>query len=170
MVERKTLLLAGAGLAALLLVGAVAAIGPGDFLLPEESTTVNEPDDANGTVLKTGTFSGAAGHTVEGTVSLVRDEEGLYLRFEDYEQTQGPDVYVYVTPAESPTSQSAVSDGRKVRIDGGGDGGESTKEGTFTQRLPEGVDASEVNGVAVWCDQFATPFGSATLSADETTG
>lgn len=155
------------GVAAMVvLVAAVVVIGPSDFFLPERASQVDESPEptADGVdVLKRGTFAGAAGHDVSGTVTLLRDDEGLYLRFEDYSQTQGPDVFVYVTPADEPTKKSEVRAGQKILIDGGADGGESTKEGTFTQRLPDGVSASDVEGVAIWCERFATPFGYADL-------
>jgi hypothetical protein len=163
MVERRTLLV-GVGAVTVALLVAVALIGPSDFFLPEQSTLVQEGAAATGDeVLARGTFVGAAGHDVSGTVLLMRDDAGLYLRFENYSQQQGPDVFVYVTPAETPDTTSEIDAGTRVLIDGGADGGESTKEGTFTQRLPEGVTAEEIGGVGIWCDRFATPFGYATM-------
>jgi hypothetical protein len=165
MVERRTLLV-GAGAVAVALLLAVALIGPSDFFLPEQSTLVQEgAATAGDEVLARGTFVGAAGHDVSGTVLLMRDDAGLYLRFENYSQQQGPDVFVYVTPSETPDTTSEIDAGTRVLVDGGADGGESTKEGTFTQRLPEGVTAEEIGGVGIWCDRFATPFGYAELSA-----
>jgi hypothetical protein len=165
MVERRTLLV-GAGAVAVALLLAVALIGPSDFFLPEQSTLVQEgAATAGDEVLSRGTFVGTAGHDVSGAVLLMRDDAGLYLRFENYSQQQGPDVFVYVTPSETPDTTSEIDAGTRVLVDGGADGGESTKEGTFTQRLPEGVTAEEIGGVGIWCDQFATPFGYAELSA-----
>ncbi|MFB6298311.1 MAG: DM13 domain-containing protein [Salinirussus sp.] len=162
MADRRQILLAAGGPGLVALAVSVAVIGPSDFLLPERSTTVEE-SPTGGDVLKTGSFVGTD-HDVSGQVSLVLTEGGLALRFENYSQQQGPDVFVYVTPAETPDSGSEINDGRKVRIDGGADNGESTKEGTFTQPLPEGVSAEDINGVGVWCDRFGVPFGYATLS------
>ncbi len=149
----------------------VAALGVGyviadTYFLPESSTTVSEAPTASGSAVEmaSGTFSGKAGHQVSGTVRLEQDDDGFFLRFEDYQQTQGPDVYVYLTPAEDPDTVSEISAGRKILIDGGADGGESTKEGTFVQRLPADIDIDRYNGVAIWCDRFSTPFGSAPLT------
>jgi hypothetical protein len=163
--SRRTLVAALAGVAVLVLVIALVLIGPGDFFLPERATAVNDTADlpSGAAVLKSGTFAGLTGHHVAGTVSLVQDEDGLFLRFENYEQTRGPDVFVFVTPSETPDSKSEIAAGRKVRIDGGADGGESTLVGTFTQRLPDDVDPEDVRGVGVWCEAFSTPFGMATL-------
>jgi hypothetical protein len=72
-------------------------------------------------------------------------------------------VFIYVTPSDSPESRGDISEGRKILIDGGADGGESTETGTFSQELPDVVDPSEINAVSTWCDQFSVPFGAATL-------
>jgi hypothetical protein len=166
MVERRTVLL-GIGVVALVALVGVAFIGPSDFFLPEQSTQVEESSLQEGAeVLKRGTFVGTSGYDVTGTVLLVRDEEGLFLRFENYSQTQGPDVFVFVTPSSTPDSNAEIAAGTKVPIDGGADDGESTKEGTFTQRLPDGVSAEHVDGVGIWCERFATPFGYAELALE----
>lgn len=165
MTDTRTLLIGAGALALVALLVGVAVIGPSDFLLPEESTRVEEaPTDGETEVLKRGTFVGTAGHEVTGTVLLVGTDGGLSLRFENYSQTQGPDVFVYVTPSSTPDTRSEIDAGTKVLVDGGADGGESTKEGTFTQRLPEAVTAEEIGGVGIWCERFATPFGYAELS------
>lgn len=112
------------------------------------------------TVHKRGEFVGKAGHRCSGTVELSEDADGLFLQFRDYEQTQGPDVFCYVTPDEDPDTSAEIAAGTKVLIDGG----ESTKTGTFSQSLPAGVTVADTNGVGIWCDDFAVPFGAATLS------
>lgn len=166
MPDRRTLLLGGAGLVVVALVVSIAVIGPSDFFLPETATEVEEtPVDDKAEVLKQGSFVGTAGHHVSGTVLLLRDDEGLLLRFEDYRQTQGPDVFVYVTPSSTPDTGDEITAGTKIRIDGGADGGESTKEGTFSQRLPDDVSAEQIHGVGIWCERFATPFGYAELTS-----
>ena len=172
MTARRTLIVALVGTIAIGLAIGLVAIGPSDFFLPERATAVDETDAVgeDAVVLKTGTFSGTGGHTVRGTVSLVQTDDETFLHFEDYEQTQGPDVFVYVTPSSTPDSRSEIAAGRKVRIDGGADDGESTKVGTFSQRLPDGVDLQGIDGVAIWCDRFATPFGSAQLETPPAKG
>ncbi|MFB6157287.1 MAG: DM13 domain-containing protein [Haloferacaceae archaeon] len=161
--NRRTLLGAVGG--ATLLGGGYGAY---ELFAPERATRVEEETTRSGdgapTVLKSGTFTGKDGHRCSGTVELARDGDGLLLRFIEYDQTQGPDVFCYLTPAEDPDTAEAVDAGRKVLIDGGADGGEMTKTGTFTQRLSDGVDPAGTNGVAIWCDAFSVPFGAATLT------
>lgn len=154
----------GLGIVVVVLVGAGVVVAEA-FFAPERATQVDETDSLSSSarVLTTGTFSGAAGHRVSGTVSVVEADGEQYLRFENYSQTQGPDVFVYLTPAGDPTTGSEIEAGRKILVDGGAGGGESTKEGTFTQRLPDDVDPSKYGGVGIWCENFGVPFGSATL-------
>lgn len=159
-------------------VGGAALLGGGyvayEVFAPERATRVEgtRVTDAAGTdggaataVLKRGGFVGKAGHRCTGTVELVRDPDGLLLQFVEYDQTQGPDVFCYLTPDADPDTGAEIAAGRKVLVDGGADGGEMTKTGTFTQRLPADVDPAATNGVGVWCDAFSVPFGAATLTA-----
>lgn len=166
MAERRTVMFGMVGIGVLLLLAALAVIGPSDFFLPEQATQVEEGTLGEAEVLKRGTFTGKAGHDVQGTVLLVRDEDGLALRFENYSQTQGPDVFVYISASGTPDTGEEIADSTKILIDGGADGGESTKEGTFTQRLRADVDPSNINGIGIWCEKFATPFGVAELQDD----
>lgn len=150
-------------------VGAVVGVGvvgltANELFAPERSTAVVEAEEPLGTPLKRGEFVGKTNHRVSGTVTLYEDDEGFFLRFEEYEQTQGPDVFVYLTPAADPETTSEVRAGVRVLIDGGADGGESTKEGTFTQRLSAALDPTGYMGVSIWCDRFSVPFGAATLT------
>lgn len=153
--------------AAALLVVAVLAVVADRYFLPEGSDRVDEdlaePEAA--TVLRSGTFQGDTGHHVSGTVELIELNGTHYLRFQDYEQTSGPDVYVYLTEQGDTDDADEVEAGLRVLIDGGRDGGESTKVGNFLQRLPSDFDPARYNGVTIWCDQFNVRFGYAELTA-----
>lgn len=135
------------------------------YFLPETATQVDESNaaDSSAIPLARGTFSGTTGHHVSGTVTLFEDDDGYYLQFENYRQTQGPDVFVYLTPASDPDTRAEIDAGRKLRIAGGTGDGESTKEGTFVQRVPPDIDPTQYGGVAIWCDRFSVPFGHAPL-------
>jgi hypothetical protein len=154
--------------AVLAVLAAVVVVGGGalafEVFAPEAATTAADAaPDQGATVLATGEFVGKANHDVSGSVSIVEEGGETYLFFEEYEQTQGPDVFVYLTPTEDPDTTADLEGARKVLVDGGADGGESTKTGTFRQPLPDDVDPEQYRGVSIWCDRFATPFGAATL-------
>jgi|AntRauTorcE11898_2_1112593.scaffolds.fasta_scaffold02068_2 hypothetical protein len=127
------------------------------------SGTNADDGSAGATVLKTGEFVGKDNHECSGTVEVARDDDGTFLQFREYEQTQGPDVYCYVTPDPDPDTSAEIDAGTKVRIDDGADDGEMTKTGTFSQSLSPEVDVDGAMGVGVWCDDFSVPFGAATL-------
>lgn len=159
--KRRQLLAGAGGLG----VAAVAGVVGWELFAPETATQLAETDgDGEAEVLKQGEWVGKDGHDVSGTVALVATDDGHALRFRDYRQTQGPDVFIYVTPAEDPDTDEEIAAGTKVLLDGGADGGESTLEGDFTQPLPESVDPAAINGVSSWCDRFGVRFGAATLS------
>lgn len=157
--NRRTVLKGVGGLVGL----GAAGVAANELFAPERATAVVEAEAPVGTPLKRGTFVGKGSYRVSGTVTLFADDEGHVLRFEDYRQTQGPDVFVYLMPAADPDTTSEVRAGVKVLVDGGADGGESTKEGTFTQRISGDVDPAAFMGVSIWCDRFSVPFGAATL-------
>ena len=161
-----------------LLVVGLAVVGLGLWLapnfLPEGQTTVDRlaaPTSGTGSssgpmavVVKSGTFQGADSfHYVEGTSQIVVVDGVHHLRFLDYRQRAGPDVFVYLVPSGHSGTPESV--GLKVLVPGGADGGESTLEGNFDVALPAGFDPSAYGGVVVWCDQYDTRFGSAELKA-----
>lgn len=162
MTNRK-LLVAGAAVGAVALAAVAYA-----FFLPEADTILDEalPADGDARALKTGTFAGAdRAHRVEGTVTLYEGADGHFLRFEDYDATDGPDVYFYLVRDAGASSRDAVEgDGLLVRVPGGTEG-RATVRGTFNVPLPADFDPSLWNGVAVWCDRFDALFGDATLNA-----
>lgn len=151
---------------------------PGRFL-PERTQTLDEdapggqPEDPDATAAETmtgstvlgeGSWQGKAGHSASGTVQLLQVGERHYLRFIDYEMTSGPMVYLYLTPSDEADSEAEIDAGVRILIDGGADGGEATKRGTFNQLLPAGLDVSTYHGVAAWCDDFSVPFATAALA------
>lgn len=155
--QRRTMALLAGGLALL----AVAAWVGLTYFAPIGSKHVEENAPEGARTLRLGMFKNAdALHQVSGTVRLVQNASGLALRFEDYSATDGPDVYVYLTPAASP---SGVADALRVLVPLGAKGGQATVRGSFNVPL-DLADASAYHGVAIWCDRFDVLFGSAPLA------
>ncbi|MGB0652736.1 MAG: DM13 domain-containing protein [Thermoplasmatota archaeon] len=161
-VRPKTIALA-AGVAVVLVVGGVHAF---DFLAPKDTTTVNEALDTSDPDLRQltmGSFSGAdRAHSVSGTATLYKDSDGLFIRFEDYQATSGPDVYFFVSSAgDGEYRDSQVT---RLLVPGGAEDGQATLRGDFNVRLPAGLTASDVGSLIVWCDDFNVKFGHASLN------
>jgi hypothetical protein len=143
--------------------GSNANDGSGDDGEAPATETSDMGEDGGATVLKRGEFTGKGSYRCSGTVELAEDAQGRFLQFRDFEMTPGPDVFCYLTPDADPDRRAQIAAGTRIRIDGGADGGELTKTGTFSQSLPDGVDGDDANGVSAWCDDFSVPFGAATL-------
>lgn len=48
-------------------------------------------------ILKKGNFEGLLGHHAEGIAKIIQIDEQQYLRFENFQVTNGPDLRVYLT-------------------------------------------------------------------------
>lgn len=153
---------------ALAVLGLLVALGAGLALprfLPESSQRFSEPPVGEGQLVSEGTWSGRAGHSASGRVLLYRNESSAWLRFEDFEMTSGPAVFLYLSMASEPDSQAEIESSWRLLIAGGADGGELTKRGDFHQVLPDGFDADRVRGLGAWCADFRVPFGVAPMRA-----
>ena len=62
-----------------------------DEMVKEESSNELE-------IIKTGTFEGLAGHQAQGIAKILEVNGESFLRFEEFDVTNGPDLRVYLTP------------------------------------------------------------------------
>jgi hypothetical protein len=94
-------------------------------------------------------------HFGSGTASIVEIEPGrFHLRLEDFSVRNGPDLFVYLSPAADGWTEDALELGRLKATDG-----------SFGYDLPEGTDPSTFQSAIIWCKQFShlfatAPFGS----------
>lgn len=155
-------------LAVVLPIAAVVLAGLGyAYLAPKGTTMVDDalPDGAE--PLASGAFSGAdAAHRVSGIVTMYRAADGShFLRFEDYDATDGPDVFFYLVPAGEGYDADGF-DGRALKVlVAEGRNGQATLRGSFNVPLPADLDPAAWGGVAAWCDRFNVLFGDAELTA-----
>lgn len=91
-------------------------------------------------------------HNVEGTVSLVTQDDGTQvLQFgDDFKSTPGPDIYVYI--ATDDRASDFVSLGKIQHNDG-----------AQSYNIPLGTDLSKYDKVLIWCQAFGVLFGTANL-------
>lgn len=111
--------------------------------------------DVPGSLLTTGEFrDGSPGHNGSGTVKILRGADGkLVLRFENFSVTNGPDLFVYLTP-----------DPNGGDIDSGLNLGDNkATDGNINYDIPDGTDITKFNSVVIWCRQFSVKFAFATL-------
>ena len=126
-------------------------------------TTAQEPEPevttttvaAGPVALGTGAFYGID-HRASGTATIYQQDGDYVLRFEDDTDIQnGPDLYVWLLPADSYESGTPPEyiDLGKLK---GNIGGQNYE-------VPDEFDPSVHRFVLIWCLRFAVPFAAAPL-------
>jgi hypothetical protein len=92
-------------------------------------------------------------HFGRGTATLSETAPGEWtIRLEGFSVRNGPDLYVYLSPATRRYADGALEVARLKATDG-----------SFNVRLPAGADPSGMRSVLIWCRQFSHLFAWATL-------
>jgi len=105
-------------------------------------------------IIYSGVFVGANDgiHNAGGNVRIINlaDGSSSVLRLEDFESTNGPDLYVYLSTDKG--NSDFVNLGRlKGNI------------GNQNYEIPKGIHLSNYDTVLIWCKAFSVLFGSAEL-------
>ncbi len=99
--------------------------------------------------LASGAFSGTSRYDVSGdALALGNGTDQRFLRFENFESSNGPDLKVYLR-AES---------GDFVNL-----GDLTGNIGSQNYEIPPEVDLTEFSTVQIWCERFGVEFGFAPL-------
>lgn len=153
--ERPAALIAALAVAALAL--AVAwYLGSPLFI----RTRLDDSAAVSGLPLARGAFSDRdAVHRGSGLATVLRDPAGtLLLQLSDFRVTNGPDLYVYLTPSAAPSSHDDVTRGA-LQL-----GPLKAPEGGFAYTLPPGADPAAYRAAVIYCLQFRTIFSVAPLA------
>jgi hypothetical protein len=105
-------------------------------------------------VLVTGSFVGAGDgiHNAEGIAKAIPLQDGSsILRLENLHVTNGPDLYVYLSPDKGASDYVNIG---KLKAN----------NGNQNYEIPLGTDLSRYDTVLIWCRPFSVLFGSAELS------
>ena len=134
-----------------------------DMIMEESATlptTVSEEMDGmmdkdsskeNSVVItKTGEFEGLTGHKAKGIAKIIKVNDITFLRFEEFEVTNGPDLRVYIT------QNGNVHDGIHLDKLKGSRGDQNY--------LLENVDIEVYNTVVIYCQPFGAYFAQADLN------
>lgn len=121
-------------------------------VLPEvvEGTSPVEVERARGTFGEVDAI-----HKGSGVAKILERGSESFLVFEDFEVTNGPDLYVYLTTAENPTGDLA-SLGDYIDL-----GLLKGNVGNQNYRLPSGSEAHKT--VVIWCKKFGVLFSFAAM-------
>ncbi|MDE2986933.1 MAG: DM13 domain-containing protein [Chloroflexota bacterium] len=115
------------------------------------------------TVLKAGAFvDGDAFHQGEGAATIYQLEDGSHvLRFEDFRVTNGPALFVLVSPHADPQGRGDISDAgytELARLKG--------NVGNQNYILPADLSPEDINSVIIYCKPFRVVFSTAPLTTN----
>ena len=91
-------------------------------------------------------------HDAQGDAFTIPLEDGSdVLRLENFQSTNGPDLYVYLSTDENASDFVNLGELK-------------ASSGNQNYEIPEDTDLTKYNKVLVWCKAFGVLFGSADLS------
>ncbi|MDJ0686871.1 MAG: DM13 domain-containing protein [Xenococcaceae cyanobacterium MO_188.B32] len=100
----------------------------------------------------------AVEHPTQGQASIVREGNNRYLELNaDFQTDRGPDLKVILHRAE--TVNLKLEEGDYISL-----GALQEFSGNQRYAIPDDIDLSEYNSVAIWCEQFNATFGYAPLT------
>lgn len=120
-----------------------------------ESDKAEEAGTENEEPVWTGMFTdGDDFHKASGTVRTIDAGEKRYIRFEQFETTNGPDLFVILV-------KEGMNTGDGIRL-----GKLKGNKGDQQYEIPQDVDLAEYNKVVIWCRAFRVDFGYAVLTSN----
>ena len=139
---------------------------PGQAAVPAQAegvaaATEEEPaPDAGPETLATGRFISLEHETTGHALVVETADGGRFLRFEEFETSNGPDLLVYLSTKEPAGSDDWYGYDRDF-VDLGTLKG---NVGDQNYRIPDGVDLDRYSTAVVWCRRFEVGFAAADLS------
>lgn len=97
-------------------------------------------------------------HATTGKASLIKLPGGAHsVQFASLNTSDGPDLYVYLSPHASSSSEKTFGQGFTSLGKLKGNRGDQVYE------IPAGVDVSSIRSVVIWCQRFSAGFAVAPL-------
>jgi hypothetical protein len=127
----------------------------------EAPGSANDDAAANGSspgIVSQGSFR-PLGHDARGTALVIEAaDDNTYLRFEDLEVENGPDLKVYLSRAHADAPEDELA---ADIIDLGGLKGNI---GNQNYLVPASVDLTQYRSAVIWCRRFSVGFAVAPLN------
>lgn len=118
----------------------------------ERSSSVNGAESS----VALATVVGTIGHPASGTARIIETDDGSYVRYENFETINGPDLYVYL--AKDKDAREFVNLGLI-----------KATQGNINYAVPDGIEVHDYRYVLVWCKAFGVLFNHADLHASQNT-
>lgn len=123
-----------------------------------DATATQDPVADEPVALAVGSFESRNRYTVTGTATTYELPDGRrILRLEEFESTNGPDLFVYLTVGDH-ADDDATLDAEFVNL-----GVLRGNVGNQNYDIPDEVDLSRYDSVVIWCRRFTRSFGVADL-------
>ncbi|HVF53703.1 MAG TPA: DM13 domain-containing protein [Actinomycetota bacterium] len=122
----------------------------------DDATTAPAPGGPK--VVAEGSFQSLE-HMTAGTAQVLQVGDRSFLRFENLDTSNGPDLRVYLS--EVPASDDWYAYGERF-IDLGALKG---NRGNQNYAIPDGTDLSRYQSAVIWCRRFTVGFGVAPLES-----
>lgn len=100
-------------------------------------------------ILYKGTFTASA-HDVSGTAKIIESNGKRYLRFENFETINGPNLHIYLSADLSAKDYIDLGEIKATK-------------GNVNYEIPEGTDLKKYKKVLVWCVPFRVLFSYSEL-------
>jgi hypothetical protein len=155
LLNRRTLAVAALGAAAIAVF--VLAYFEPQKLFIDDRVAEAPPTAASARTLSAGTFRSHE-HATTGSARVIAAVDGRrYLRFEDFETSNGPALKVYLSaaPADAPGDRF---DDRFADL-----GDLKGNIGDQNYAIPSNLRLDDYRSVVVWCKRFSVAFGAAAL-------
>ena len=111
-------------------------------------------------VVASGSFGAIDGvHKGHGSASLIRLDDGPpVLRFEDFQVTNGPDLYVYLSANSAPRSSAELHERAAFEV-----GQLKGNVGDQNYTLPADLNLDDFSSAVIYCRRFEVVFSTAEL-------
>jgi hypothetical protein len=119
-----------------------------------------QPSAATSQVLAAGEVTGVdAIHKGKGMAEVIRSQDGVVVRFTEFEVTNGPDLQVWLVKHENPRESSDVTNSEWLSL-----GELKGNIGDQNYSVPADTDIADYGSVVIWCKPFKVLFAGATLT------
>ncbi len=116
------------------------------------------PSEDHPIELATGEFVSLEHETRGRAVVIATGDERRFLRFEDFETSNGPDLLVYLSTKSADPNEWRGYDADFIDL-----GALKGNVGNQNYAIPQGVDLGRYRSAVVWCRRFEVGFAVAAL-------
>ena len=112
--------------------------------------TLNEMINATAVLKYSGVFMSQGGETVSGQAQIYLENNKYFLKLADFSSSNGPDLKVYLSKADSPSEHISLGDLKSTN-------------GNQVYEIPGSPDFTQYKYALIHCERYNHRYGSAEL-------